>query len=196
MPVHAARGPQHGAHGVLARNESGKPRRNAPRRPHPERIRRQRDEVVIADRLVVDHVIDGAGRSPLCGIHARGGDVFDAHDIPPVVSRTDHREAARLLEPLDELLGVPPTRAVDVAGSDNNGAEPRSLNEPLAFLLGASVRGLHRERRVLIELRPASVAGDHRRREDEARPAGRCARGEEPAGSLHIHLGDPARVAL
>ena len=64
--------------------------------PDAERLRRQQREVVVADRLVVDDVVERPGGRALGGVDAGGRDVLDADHVPPVLARADDREAARL----------------------------------------------------------------------------------------------------
>src|SRR4029079_14802959 len=119
------------------------------------------------------------GGCALRGIDERSGHVLDAHDVPPVLSRTDHGEPPGLLEPLDEPLLVPAARPVYVTGADDHVVRPRVAYESLALLLGAPVSGLDRQRRALLELRAARVASHHRRGEDEARSSARGAGREQ-----------------
>ena len=110
-----------------------------------QRRRGERDEVVEADRLVVGDVVERPGGRALGGVDAGAGDVLDADHVPPVVALADHREAARLAQPLDELLHEPAAGAVDVARPDDDVLQGGLPQEPLALLLRAPVLGLDRQ---------------------------------------------------
>ncbi len=102
-------------------------------------------------------------------VRERAGHVLHAHDVPPVVAAPDHREAAWLAQPRDELLRVPATWPVDVARADDRVRQPRLAHDPLALLLRASVRGLDRKR--LVRVRAARRSPRRSRPSSRTRPS-------------------------
>ena len=120
----------------------------------------------------------------------RVGDVVCVHDVPPVLARSDHREAARLAQAADELLLVPSAGTVDVTGADHDRREPGLAQQPLALLLRAPVGRLHRQLGVLGEQRAVRVAGHDGRGEEESRRVGLPACLEEAGGPVHVDLAE------
>ena len=99
-------------------------------------------------------------------------------------------------EPLDDLLDVPAAGAVDVTGANDHPRDAGLPNESLALLLGAPVRSLHGNRRVLVEHRAGGVAGDHGRDEHESGAADGLAGLEQAARPADVDCVDLARVSL
>ena len=83
-----------------------------------------------------------------------------------------------------------------MAGPHDHAVQSGLAQHALALLLGAPVRGLHRQRLVLAQHAAVRLTGDDGRGEHEALHA-RGLRGlEQPPCSLHVHLVDLLRVTL
>jgi hypothetical protein len=125
-------------------------------------------------------VIDRARRRSLGAEDQRRDDIVDVYDVPQVLAAADHREAPRLAQTAQQLLGIPPARAVDVGWAHHHRRQARLQHEALALLLGAAVGGADGQRLGLAQQRPAGIAGDHGRGEDDPR---------RPLGALESSAG-------